>query len=118
LETAIYDQGVEHEHGLVLITCADRSQARVIAKRLVQDRLAAGVQILPIESVYTWQGEVVEDDEVLLIVKTRSDRFDEIRATVESIHSYQVPPIVMMVIDRANQPYLDWIDEALSGESG
>ncbi len=113
METPIYDQGVEHEHGLVFITCADRSQARVIAKRLVQDRLAAGVQILPIESVYTWQGEVVEDDEVLLIAKTRRRLFDGIVTLVTELHSYEVPPIVQLAIDRANQPYLDWIDQSV-----
>jgi periplasmic divalent cation tolerance protein len=98
-------------HGLVLITCGDPGEAREVGRRLVESRLAAGVQILPIESVYRWDGEVVEDQEWLLIVKTRTDRFDSIRVAVDGMHSYQVPPVLMIVIGDASRPYLDWIDE-------
>lgn len=100
------------EHSLVLVTCGEREEAGRIARRLVELSLAAGVQILPIESIYRWQGKVVEDQETLLIVKTRSDRFEELRAVVEAIHSYQVPPILMLGIDEASRSYLDWIDES------
>jgi len=100
---------------LVLITCGDSSEARAIARRLVESRLAAGAQILPIESVYRWEGEVVEDQEWLLIVKTRTDRFDSITVVVDGMHTYQVPPVLMIVIDDASRPYLDWIDDNVTG---
>jgi periplasmic divalent cation tolerance protein len=80
---------------------------------LVEARLAAGVQILPIESIYTWQGDVVEDSEWLLIVKTRTDRFAAIETEVVEMHSYQVPPVVMIEMAAASGPYLEWIDQAL-----
>ena len=104
---------VPHQHALTLVTCGDREEGHAIARHLVEARLAAGVQIIPIDSVYTWEGEVVEDQEWLLLAKTRRDRFDQIRAVVEEVHSYEVPPVLMIDIDAASRPYLDWIDASV-----
>jgi periplasmic divalent cation tolerance protein len=98
-------------HVLVLITCGDPGEARVVAHRLVQEHLAAGAQLIPIESIYRWEDEVVEDTEVLVIAKTRRDHFVEIEALVEEMHSYEVPPIVMLEMVAASAPYLAWIDD-------
>jgi periplasmic divalent cation tolerance protein len=97
-------------HALTLITCGTTSEAQSIARHLVESRLAAGVQIIPIGSVYAWDDEVVEDHEWLLIAKTRRDRFEQIMATVNEMHSYLVPPVLMFDIDSASAPYLEWID--------
>jgi periplasmic divalent cation tolerance protein len=97
-------------HALVLITCGDSGEARVVASRLVEERLAAGAQLIPIESIYRWKEDVVEDTEVLVIAKTRRDRFVEIEALVGELHSYEVPPIVMLEMDAASAAYLGWID--------
>ena len=99
----------------MLITCGSAEESRAIARHLVQNQLAAGVQIVPIESVYTWEGEVVEDDEVLLICKTRRDRYREIESSVRGMHSYEVAPIYMIEMSEGNRPYLDWIDDATAG---
>ena len=96
---------------LALVTCGSHDEAHAIAGRLVTDGLAAGVQLVPISSVYIWEGEVVEDDEVLLICKTRSDLFAEIENVVTDMHSYDVPPILQISIDSASAPYLGWIDD-------
>ena len=104
------------EHGLILITCGEPDKARSIARRLVENRLAAGTQIIPIESVYRWEGEIVEGREWLLIVKTRVERFDSIKEVVDELHSYQVPPVLMIAVDEASRPYLDWIDENVGPE--
>jgi periplasmic divalent cation tolerance protein len=77
---------------------------------LVESHLAAGVQIMPIESIYRWDGEVVEDQEWLLIAKTRSERFDSINDVVSEMHSYDVPPVLMVEMAQASRSYLDWID--------
>jgi periplasmic divalent cation tolerance protein len=98
-------------HVLVLITCGDPGEARVVAHRLVEEHLAAGAQLIPIESIYRWEDEVVEDTEVLVIAKTRRDRFVEIEALVDELHSYEVPPIVMLEMAAASAPYLAWIDD-------
>ena len=94
---------------LVLVTCGSEDEARSIARHLVEQRLAAGVQIIPISSIYNWEGKIVEDREHLLICKTRTDRYDAIESEVIERHSYEVPPILMLEIDRASRPYLDWI---------
>jgi periplasmic divalent cation tolerance protein len=101
------------EHGLVLITCGEAGEARSIARSLVESHLAAGVQIVPIDSVYVWDGAVVDDQEWLLIAKTRKERFDSIGAVVAEMHSYQVPPLLMIEMAAASRPYLDWIDQSL-----
>ena len=101
------------EHGLVLVTCGEVSEARQIGRRLVESHLAAGVQILPIESIYTWLDDVVEDSEWLLIVKTRADRVTAIEAAVTEMHSYEVPPVVMIEMSGASRAYLDWIDQVV-----
>lgn len=104
------------EHALVLVTCGSEDEARLIARTLVEDRLAAGVQILPIDSVYTWQDEVVADSEWLLIVKTRRHRYPGIERRVHDLHSYQVPPILMVDIAQADPTYLGWIDSLTQGD--
>lgn len=103
------------EHSLALITVGDKEEATSIARHLVEGRLAAGVQILQIDSVYTWQDRIVEDHEFLLIAKTRTEMFDRIKSAVESLHSYEVPPVVLVGIDQANAPYLEWIDQSVGG---
>ena len=98
---------------MILITCGESTEAKAIASRLVDERLAAGVQLVPIESIYRWGGDVVEDREWLLIVKTRQDRFEQLKVVVGEMHSYDVPPVLMLEIEAASRPYLDWIDQTV-----
>ncbi len=102
------------EHALVLVTVGDADEAREIARLLVSNRLAAGVQMVPIGSVYEWQDEIVEDSETLLIAKTRRDRMSAIEETVVSRHSYDVAPVVMIPLIEGLDSYLEWIDEIVS----
>jgi periplasmic divalent cation tolerance protein len=102
-------------HCLVLITCGKSAEASEIARHLVESRLAAGVQIVPIESVYRWGGEIVEDHEWLMLVKTRRDRFEEVEFVVNEMHSYEVPPVLMIAMEAGSHPYLDWIAENTGG---
>lgn len=99
-------------HALVVITCGSEQESGKIARHLVENRLAAGVQIVPIESVYTWQDEVVEDHEWLLICKTVRDRYQQIETAVLRLHSYEVAPIYMIPMTEGTRPYLAWIDAA------
>ncbi len=102
-------------HCLVLITCGEPEEAREIARYLVESRLAAGVQIVPIESIYRWGGEIVEDHESLILVKTRRDLFEKIESVVHEMHSYEVPPVLMLAMDAGSHPYLDWITKSTGG---
>jgi periplasmic divalent cation tolerance protein len=99
------------EHGLLLTTFPSREEAQHAARLLVEERLAACVQLLPIESFYRWQGAVQTEAEVLLLVKTRTALFDAAIARIKAVHSYTVPEIVGWPFSAGHLPYLDWIDE-------
>jgi periplasmic divalent cation tolerance protein len=99
-----------NEHALVMVTVGDTVEAREIARALVSSRLAAGVQMIPIESVYEWKDEIIEDHETLLIAKTRSDQMPAIQETVLAHHSYDVPPVVTIPLIEGLDSYLNWID--------
>lgn len=96
---------------LVMITAPKESTARAIAERLVNERIAACVNILPrVVSIYTWQGEPNEDDEVMLIVKTTQELFnDRLVPTVKEVHPYDVPEIIALPIILGSEDYLEWI---------
>lgn len=97
---------------VVLTTCETQEQARKIAHKLVESRLAACVQIVPeVESIYRWKEEVKTSAEVLLLIKTRGDLVPELTRTLESIHPYELPEVVCLPIDQGLARYLDWIDE-------
>lgn len=74
------------------ITCP-RSVADELAARLVEDRLAACVNVVDCRSVYRWEGEIVEDEEAILLAKTSDERYEELVATVTAAHPYDVPCI-------------------------
>ena len=96
---------------VVLITAPSKEVARGIARRLLEDKLAACVNILPaINSLYVWEGELQDDEEVLLIVKSRSEVFEKgLVPAVQSIHPYEVPEIIAIPVVMGLQSYLDWI---------
>ncbi|MHB1133435.1 MAG: divalent-cation tolerance protein CutA [Chloroflexota bacterium] len=95
---------------LVWIVCRDREEARRIARLLLEKRLAAGANLFPIESFYWWQGQIVEGNEHVLLAKTRAECFETIKATVKSVHSYEVPAIMRLPVTKANASYLAWIE--------
>lgn len=98
---------------MVLVT-APEADARSIARVLVQQDLAACVNILPnLTSVYRWQGEVEEDTEQLLIIKTRRDVLEPLKAAVVEAHPYELPEIIAVPIVDGLKGYLDWIDESV-----
>ncbi len=96
---------------LVLVTAPPGEAAERLARALVEERLAACVNRVPgLRSVYRWQGEVVEDEEVLLLVKTSEDRLDALLARVPELHPYEVPEVVAVPIERGHPPYLAWLE--------
>lgn len=98
------------DHVEIQITCGSAAEADRIADTLVERRYAACVQQLPIRSTYRWEGAVQHDDEILLLVKTRAARFDEVAATVRELHSYDVPAITAVPIVAGSSDYRAWID--------
>ncbi len=102
-------------HVLVTTTTATQADGERLADALLAARLVACVQFVPIHSRYRWNGEVVDDAEVLLIAKTRADLWPEIQELVTALHPYDVPELVMVPLSGGSAPYLAWIDEVTGG---
>jgi len=99
------------DYSIVVTTAADGDSARKIARLLVERRLAACAQMLPIESVYRWKGEVCEGNETTLFIKSRTALFDEIKAAIRETHVYEVPEIIQVPITDGLPEYLGWVDD-------
>jgi periplasmic divalent cation tolerance protein len=100
---------------VVLCTCANHQDALQIGGALVQERLAACVNILPgMRSIYRWKGAVEEADEVLLLIKTTGARFAALRDRVKELHPYETPEIVGLPVAEGLSNYLGWIREEVS----
>jgi periplasmic divalent cation tolerance protein len=97
---------------VVLVTCGSEEEAVKISNALVEEHLAACVNLIsPVRSIYRWEGKVSDEKEWLLMMKTQRERFKEIEAKVKSLHSYSVPEIIALPIVEGSSSYLNWIDE-------
>ena len=106
-----YGGAMQYAHIVVYITVPSLEVGEQIANMLVESKLAACVNILPgVVSVYQWQGEVHQDEEHLLIVKTRADNFDQLATEVKRNHPYDVPEIIALPIVAGSNEYLAWIN--------
>lgn len=99
---------------VVFVTAANLRQAKAIARNLIQGRLAACVNLLrPVLSVYRWEGNVKEDREVLLIIKTQKNLFAAVRDAVLRLHSYDTPEVIALPVTEGSADYLAWIDASV-----
>jgi periplasmic divalent cation tolerance protein len=102
---------------VVLMTSASFSEAQKIAEALVEEKLAACVNIVGgCKSIYRWQDKICRDDEVLLIAKTHEDRFEEFKSTVARLHSYEVPEIISLRLHAGAASYMAFLRDALQIE--
>ena len=102
------------EHGVLLTALPSQEDARRLAASLVEEKLAACVQLLPIESFYSWEGKVQNEAEFLLLIKTRTALFDTAIARIKAVHPYTVPEIVGWPFSAGHMPYFNWIDDTTS----
>ncbi len=99
---------------LATISAPTAEVAENIARRLVEKRLAACVQIVgPIRSIYRWQGKIEEEPEVLLLLKSRRDLLPSIAGLLDELHPYDVPELIATPIVGGSSAYLGWLDEAV-----
>jgi periplasmic divalent cation tolerance protein len=97
---------------VVFVTCGSEEEAVKISNALVEERLAACVNLIsPIRSIYRWEEKIWDEKEWLLIIKTQRKRFQEIETRVKSLHSYSVPEIIALPIIAGSSSYLDWLFE-------
>ena len=94
---------------VVTTTVARAAEAKHMAARIVESRLAACVQTLPIRSLYRWKGKVESAGEILLFIKTRSDLEKRVVALIRELHTYEVPEILVMPVKGGLPAYIEWI---------
>lgn len=96
---------------LLLSTCP-AAHAERIARALVDERAAACVNVVPgVVSIYRWKGEVMRDDEVLLVMKTRDDKLSALREALRRVHPYELPEIVALSPAEVDEAYARWVDD-------
>jgi len=98
---------------VVFVTMGKPEEASAMGRVLVEEKLVACVNIIPrIRSIYWWKGEVCDDEEVLIIMKTRTSLVPSLKNRIRELHSYEVPEIISFKVDQGLQDYLDWVVES------
>ena len=93
----------------VLYSTVPPSRSADLAKRLLEKNLVACVSITPVRSLYRWKGEACDEDEHLLIIKTRRDRAEQVIRALKAMHPYEVPEIIVLTVLAGYTPYLEWV---------
>lgn len=104
---------------VVLTTVGSAEQAHSIAEALVEQRLAACVNILPsVRSIYRWKGKLWDDEELLLVIKTTTGMFQALREAIRSLHSYELPEVLALPVADADPAVLAWLNSAVGKAAG
>ncbi|XP_058811545.1 protein CutA homolog isoform X3 [Topomyia yanbarensis] len=106
-----YEPGL---HSIAYVTTPNENSAKTLARLLVERKLAACVNIIPgIMSIYEWEGKINEDQEQLLMIKTRTSRVNELSKFVRDNHPYSVAEVISVPIENGNPPYLEWLSKTI-----
>jgi periplasmic divalent cation tolerance protein len=101
---------------VALTSVSDTAEAEIIARTLVEERLAACVTIIPaVRSIYCWKGAIEDTSEILLLIKTGNEQLAALEARLIALHSYETPEFLVLEVGSANQKYLDWLGANLVG---
>lgn len=96
-------------YGIVYTTTNTKKNAREISKALLDAKLAACIQSFPMSSTYEWQGELVEDEELLMLIKIKASDYDDVERLIRESHDYDVAEVLMTDVRKGNPAYLEWI---------
>ncbi len=100
---------------VVLTTCESGEQAEGLARRLVEERLAACVNILPgVRSIYRWRDKVEDAAEFVLVIKSRREAFAKLREAIAQLHSYEIPEVIALPVVDGSEAYLQWLDREVA----
>jgi len=101
---------VNRAYRIVLTTTNSQDNVNAIVGSVLAKKLAACIQVFPIESHYLWQGRVNNDREFLLLLKAKAADYADLEAAIRSVHAYDVPEVVSLKVDDGSSTYLDWIE--------
>ncbi|MEJ2214323.1 MAG: divalent-cation tolerance protein CutA [Gammaproteobacteria bacterium] len=97
---------------VIYCTCPDIETAERISRLSVEQRMAACINMIPgITSIYTWDGNIQQDQEVLLVIKSTKDRFGDIQNLINDEHPYDLPELIAVPITESSPDYLEWIKQ-------
>ena len=105
------------DHILIVVTVSSKEEAEKIATALLKKKLIACANIFgPVASHFWWQGKIDKAEEYVMFMKTKRELFKQVASNVKQLHSYEVPEIIALPIIEGFKPYLEWIDNSLSGK--
>ncbi|HEV8591279.1 MAG TPA: divalent-cation tolerance protein CutA [Pyrinomonadaceae bacterium] len=100
---------------IVLTTVPNTEEAEGLAERIVSEKLAACVQIVPrITSIYFWEGKIAKENELLLLIKTKEELYEKLATFIKSNHTYEVPEITAISADKVSDEYAKWLADYLA----
>lgn len=103
---------MSENHIVILCTVPGHGVGEMIARALIDEKLAACVNLfLGVTSFYRWEGEIKEDQEGLLLIKTRAERFEDVKKCIEVRHPYDVPEVIALPVTAGSESYLKWLTE-------
>lgn len=101
-------------YSMVYVTTSKDLESKKIARELLKEKLAVCINIIPsIESIYLWKGEIEEDSESIMVIKTKSELVEEVIKRIEELHSYEIPCILEITVNNGSKNYLNWIESEL-----
>jgi len=96
---------------IILTTCPNNEEAKTLALKIVEEKLAACVQLSAITSYYRWKGKTYQEPEIRLLIKTKAGLYKKVEEFIRRHHSYEVPEIVQIPVANGSDAYLGWVDE-------
>ncbi|XP_038637939.1 protein CutA homolog isoform X1 [Scyliorhinus canicula] len=117
LHSAVTGSYISGTHSVVFISCPNEQVGKIIARTIMEKKLAACVNIVPeVFSMYSWDSEITETIEVLMVIKTRSSKMHELTEFIRSVHPFEIPEVISLSVDQGNPLYLKWIEETVPDE--